>query len=115
MANKEGQSNPFPTMDAKYSKKNSNYNAGTPADAGVKEYWKSFTNKPADAGVADYWSNTTPADQGVTDYWANQNKIVNTTTPMKGLKDMPFGSQERIDEYNRRDWAMDHTTHPEDE
>ena len=30
----------------------------------------------------------------------------------KGLKDMAFGSAERIAEYKKRDWAMDDTTHP---
>ena len=29
----------------------------------------------------------------------------------KGLKDMAFGSAERIAEYKKRDWAMDDTTH----
>jgi len=31
----------------------------------------------------------------------------------RSLKDMPFGSAERIAEYKRRNWAMDKTTHPE--
>jgi hypothetical protein len=34
------------------------------------------------------------------------------TKPKKELKNMPFGSEERKDEYKRRDWAMDETTHP---
>ena len=33
--------------------------------------------------------------------------------PDRDLSKMPFGSQERIDEYKKRDWAMDKTTHPE--
>ena len=29
------------------------------------------------------------------------------------LSQMPFGSDDRIAEYKKRDWAMDKTTHPE--
>ena len=32
--------------------------------------------------------------------------------PKKSLKDMPFGSKERIEEYDRRGWKHDETTHP---
>jgi hypothetical protein len=44
---------------------------------------------------------------------SNPGLAVNEKTPeVPKLKDMPFGSQARIDEYNKRNWAMDETTHP---
>ena len=42
------------------------------------------------------------------------NNIVpnNNIASQNDLSTMPFGSQERINEYNARGWAMDETTHP---
>jgi hypothetical protein len=75
-----------------------------------------FMSKGANSG-----GNWFPTTSELED-WKNRNSMDsrpssnivpnNNLAPQNDLSTMPFGSQERINEYKARGWAMDETTHP---
>ena len=55
---------------------------------------------------------TPPTQQQIIKFSEKQQQ--KTKKKKTSLSEMPFGSQQRIDEYKRRGWAMDDTTHPKE-